>query len=479
MHDDDAHELRSITEAVIMQQHRTASPLGEAVKLLRQTRRWSQQELADKAGVGLRTVHRLEASPTHRNTADIVRRVAEAFELHQTELLIFQSSTPPPPLLHGTREQRVLRRLWVALVKKQPQEKHAYMRTLQQSLTAALAQPPAGLESVQLVTNPRLQPLAHLVRALRTNDDSMLLVLCSHAHDLSPEVRDCDRVVVWGDKMLQVAHQRMPSTVAAVVFVTFPDHRGTGNVTRQARAQGAAIWHHTVTTRTVHELCVEAGLLASGDDAHNDHDNDDDTMSDLHTDNANWDPKQNRVRGGVLQTFLAKNATWFPTSPVAEITRLTQLALQERIPTTQASVAQLFYKTRREMKQRQLQPQPKLVAPPVVEPVASDEHEQGSMTLATVVEASSSLEVVAAVPASASPLAPSAATLQQELADVQQMLADSIASQQLIAESLAKLAPKIAEVFAANAETEALRHKLSVMQRTFSTLFEGAAAGDK
>ena len=451
------HDVGSITEAVIVSASHRTSPLGEAVRTLRQARRWSQRDLAARAGIGLRTIIRLEAEG-QRNTFDVISRIAKAFELHETELLIFQSSHTPPALLHGTREQRMLRRMWLALFKRpHTTEEPPSMGSLQSSLTDALAHPPAGMEDLQVITNPRLQPLLPLLRALRVNPDGMLLVVSSHQHDLSKEVRESDRVIVWGDSALRVAHQRMPASVVAVLFVTFPDHRGTANVTRQARTLGAATHHQTVTARTVHELCEEAGLFARSND-------NDETM----TTTTYQDAKTGKLKVGALATFLHEHAEWWPTSPPAEIVRLAELAQQRGLVTTQGSIAQAYYKTRRD--KRKAGEGPRTAIADAEERIETHDTSTPTVDDATTTEASAA-PVETSTPTVDSPLL-------RELEALLGMLDDSVASLQLTRETLGRMAPRIAEVFAGKSETDELRAKLALMQRTFSTLFESAAAGD-
>jgi phage repressor protein C with HTH and peptisase S24 domain len=76
--------------------------LGDTLRLLRKREGWTQHDLADKAGVGLRTVIRLESEEPGNYQKLSLAAVAGAFGWTEGELLNWNPSTPfptnvPPP----------------------------------------------------------------------------------------------------------------------------------------------------------------------------------------------------------------------------------------------------------------------------------------------------------------------------------------------------------------------------------------------
>lgn len=55
--------------------------VGQRVRALRKEKRWSQGRLAERAGLSLATIGRLEGKDSHSAQADTLFRIAEAFDL--------------------------------------------------------------------------------------------------------------------------------------------------------------------------------------------------------------------------------------------------------------------------------------------------------------------------------------------------------------------------------------------------------------
>ena len=338
------------------------------------------------------------------------------------------------------------------------------MHTLRTALNDALKHPPPGLEALALATNPRLESLQHVLRALSVSDETRLLVVCPRARELDDEIRDAHRVVVWSDPEVREARQRMPPDVAAVVFVSLPGHRGTAHIQRQARQQLATLHHGTITTRTVRELCEAAGLVAITA-----HDNDDTqtaspsmaTHTQVARTSAPTSPKkttsafvdaEGKLRPGLLARFLQDQADMNAPSAVAEIARLAELAQALSFPTTKASLMDAFYRRRRRLRAQQGTVPKKKTAPRAP---------RKRHALALVQESPAVPVVPPAAPAAAPP-APD--TLQREVAALTSLVEDGLVAMTLVRDSLRQLAPMLAE----NVD---LRAKLDTMDRTFRELF--------
>jgi hypothetical protein len=342
------------------------------------------------------------------------------------------------------------------------------MHTLRSALTDALSHPPPGLEALaRATTNPRLESLQHVLRALSASGDGRLLVVCPRARELDDEIRDAPRVVVWSDPEVREARQRMPPDVVAVVFVSLPGHRGTAHIQRHARQQLATIHHGTVTPRTIRELCEAAGLVPMT--AHDNNDNDTKDAPDMPTHaqfartSAPTSPKktalvdkEGKLRQGLLATFLQEQADLDADSGVAEIARLAELAETLGLPTTKGSIAEAFYRTRRQKRE-----QDGSVPPKTASPTPRKRH-----ALAIVQTSPAVPDVAPAAPAApaATPPAPAPDTLQREVAALQSLVEDGLVAMTLVRDSLRQLAPMLAE----NVE---LRAKLDTMDRTFRELF--------
>jgi hypothetical protein len=350
------------------------------------------------------------------------------------------------------------------------------LHTLRSALTDALAHPPPGLEALAAATNPRLESLQHVLRALSASGDGRLLVVCPRARELDDDVRDAPRVVVWSDPEVREARQRMPPDVVAVVFVSLPGHRGTAHIQRHARQQLATIHHGTITPRTIRELCEAAGLVPLTA-----HDNNNDTKDapDMPTHaqfartSAPTSPKSSqkklvdargKLRQGLLATFLQEQADMDAPSAVAEIARLAELAQTLSIPTTKGSIAEAFYTRRRKLRDEQQG----TTAPTAPKTPAAPRKRHALALVQEVPAVPVDAPAVPAAPAAAPP-APAPDSLQREVAALQSLVEDGLVAMTLVRDSLRQLAPMLAE----NVD---LRRKLDTMDRTFRELFARGSA---
>src|SRR5947209_6132768 len=62
------------------------SSLGRLVKDLRDKKGWTQEELAEKSGLSIRAIQRIEAGETKRPNSDTLQRLATALEIDVAEL---------------------------------------------------------------------------------------------------------------------------------------------------------------------------------------------------------------------------------------------------------------------------------------------------------------------------------------------------------------------------------------------------------
>ena len=84
--------------------------MGNTLRLLRRERGWSQQDLADAAHVGLRTVIRLESDHPGNYKKLSLAQIASAFGWTESQLLNWTPAIPTPDVPQPTRPAPVLTR---------------------------------------------------------------------------------------------------------------------------------------------------------------------------------------------------------------------------------------------------------------------------------------------------------------------------------------------------------------------------------
>lgn len=80
----------------------TPTEVGAVVKMFRESRKWSQEQLAEIAGLSTRTVQRVENG--HPSDLDTRRALARAFEVEDIDFLNKPFSIPTPEELEAARE---------------------------------------------------------------------------------------------------------------------------------------------------------------------------------------------------------------------------------------------------------------------------------------------------------------------------------------------------------------------------------------
>lgn len=73
----------------------SSSKLGDLVKKLRGKKNWTQEKLAGEAGIGIRTLQRIENGKTQRNQREVLDSLAKALEVDIKELIEASISDEP------------------------------------------------------------------------------------------------------------------------------------------------------------------------------------------------------------------------------------------------------------------------------------------------------------------------------------------------------------------------------------------------